>query len=78
MPSYDREEKYKTILKGLKKLGLEIKHGKNHTTATCPKTDAKTTLPRHTPVGKFIVGSICDFLMANGYTEEDIKKAFKW
>jgi hypothetical protein len=78
MPFYQREEKFKVLLKGLKKLGLEIKKGKRHVTATCPKSSKKTTLPRHTPVGKYVVESIYEFLIENGYTEEEIKKALNW
>ena len=73
-----REEKFKIILKGLKSLGLEIKKGKKHMTATCPKTGQKTTLPRHSVVGKYITESIYKFLISNGYKSSEVKKAFKW
>lgn len=78
MPYYEREEKYKTVLKGLKKLGLEIRKGKKHMTATCPHSERKTTLPRHKIVGKPVVKSIFEFLIENDYSEENIKKAFGW
>ena len=78
MSDYDREAKHKTVLAGLSRLGLQIKMGSNHVVATCPRTQQKTTLPRHNTVGKYIVGSICEFLIENGYDEAAIKKAFKW
>lgn len=78
MPYYEREEKYKTVLKALQKLGLDIKTGKRHMTATCPHSSKKTTLPRHKIVGKPVVKSIFEFLLENGYQEEDIKKALNW
>jgi hypothetical protein len=78
MSKYDVEMKYRLIKKGLKKLGLDYRHDSNHDTATCPKTGEKTTIPRHTNIDKFVVGSICDFLMENGYEETAIKNAFKW
>lgn len=75
---YEKEEKPRIIIKGLKKLGLEVKHGNSHDTAVCPKTQEKTTIPRHVPLNKFVVGSIYKFLIKNGYTEQEIIKAFKW
>lgn len=78
MSFYERDEKPKTILKGLKKLGLEIKHGKSHDTARCSETGSKTTIPRHGVLNKYTVGSIYEFLIENGYKKEDIKNAFKW
>ena len=47
-------------------------------TATCPKTGQKTTLPRHSVVGKYITESIYKFLISNGYKSSEVKKAFKW
>jgi hypothetical protein len=78
MSEYDRSEKHKTIKKGLIKLGLDYKRASKHDVATCPKTNGKTTIPRHNVLMKLTVGSICTFLIENGYSEEDIKKAFKW
>lgn len=78
MSKYDVEMKYRLIKNGLKKLGLDYKHAGDHDTATCPETGEKTTVPRHTSIDKFVVGSIYDFLIENGYKEADIKKAFKW
>lgn len=78
MAWYEKEEKPRVILKGLKKLGLDIKKANSHDTATCPTTHAKTTIPRHVPLNKYVVGSIYEFLVKNGYDETDIKRAFKW
>jgi hypothetical protein len=78
MSDTDRPEKSKVILKGLKKLGLEIGGGSRHDTATCPRSGKKTTVPRHKILNKFTVGSIYDFLIEIGYSPEDVKKAFKW
>lgn len=78
MTWYEKEEKPRNILKGLKKLGLIIKHGNSHDTALCQETQCKTTIPRSTPLNKYTVGSIYDFLIENGYKENNIKEAFKW
>lgn len=77
MSEYDRELKYRVVLKGLGKLGLEVKSGSKHMTATCPATQNKTTVPRHTIIGKKTIKSICEFLEKNGYDKDDIRKAFK-
>lgn len=69
--------KYRVMIKGLRSLGLEIKHASNHETATCPATNRKTTIPRHKEINKMIVGSIIEFLLDNDYSQEDIKRAFK-
>lgn len=80
MGIYDRPERYETIKRGLKKLGLEYKNASNHDVATCTRTGHKTTIPRHKSktLNKYTVGSIYDFLIKNGYAEAEIKKAFKW
>lgn len=78
MAWYEKEEKPRVILKGLDKLGLNIKHANSHDTALCTETQRKTTIPRSTPLNKYTVGSIYEFLIENGYKENDIKKAFKW
>jgi len=78
MGKFDIPEKPKVILKGLRKLKLEVISASNHDVATCPATNKKTTIPRHNPLNKFTVGSICEFLLTNGYTEKQIKDAFKW
>jgi hypothetical protein len=79
MSEYDVPEKYRVIIKGLKKLGLDCKPASRHDVATCPRTGNKTTIPRHAKdLNKYTVGSIYDFLIENGYKKEDIKKAFKW
>jgi len=77
---YDKPERYEVIKRGLKKLGLEYRHGSNHDVATCQATGHKTTIPRHksSTLNKYTVGSIYEFLIANGYKEAEIKKAFKW
>jgi hypothetical protein len=75
---YDIEEKYRVIKRGLIKLKLDYHYAKKHDTATCPETGAKTTIPRSSIVDKYTVGSICDFLIENGYTDKDIKRVFKW
>jgi hypothetical protein len=74
----DKPEKCKVIVNGLTKLGLDVKNGRRHDTATCPKTNKKTTIPRHKVLNKYTVGSIYDFLVDAGYKPEDIKNAFKW
>lgn len=78
MPWYEKAEKPKVILRGLNKLGLVVKKAHRHDTAVCPRTSQKTTIPRHTPLNKYTVGSIYEFLIENGYAEADIKAAFKW
>jgi predicted metal-dependent RNase len=78
MAWYEKEEKPRVILKGLKKLGLVIKHANNHDTALCVETQCKTTVPRHVPLDKYVVGSIYEFLIENGFEKESIKRAFKW
>ena len=78
MAWYEREEKPRVILRGLTKLGLELKHANSHDTAVCPETQSKTTIPRHVPLDKYVVGSIYEFLIENGYNKDDIVKAFKW
>jgi len=80
MGEYDRPERYETIKRGLVKLGLDYKNASNHDVATSPTTGHKTTIPRHKTktLNKYTVGSIYDFLLNNGYTEAEVKKAFKW
>ena len=78
MAWYEQEEKLRVILRGLRKLGLTIKHANNHDTALCVKTQAKTTIPRHVHLNKYVVGSIYEFLIENGFKEDAIKRAFKW
>jgi hypothetical protein len=80
VPKYDVPERYDVIKRGLIKLGLEYRHASKHDVATCPTTGNKTTVPRHKTrtLKKYTVGEICQFLIANGYTEAEVKKAFKW
>lgn len=84
MSTWDRPERYQVIRRGLIKLKLEYdESGSKHDNATCPTSGNKTGVPRpkskhKNELSKFTVGSICEFLVANGYKEEDIKKAFKW
>lgn len=80
MAENDKPERYDVVKRGLKKLGLQYKHASNHDVATCPKTGRKTTVPRHKTktLNKFTVGSICDFLLSCGYSQEEINEAFKW
>jgi predicted RNA binding protein YcfA (HicA-like mRNA interferase family) len=75
---HSREEKPKNIVKGLTRLGFDIRNGSNHDTATNPKTNNKTTIPRHGLVKKTVVSSICKFLVEQGFTEQEIKDAFRW
>ena len=76
MGQYDTPLKYKVVIKALKKLGLELKGASNHQTAT-HSSGRKTTIPRHSELNKFIVGSIIEFLLACGESEDDIRTAFK-
>lgn len=80
MSEFDRPERYEVIKRGLIKLKLEYKHASKHDVATCPSSGQKTMIPRHKvkTLNKFTVGSIADFLAANGYSKEEIKKAFRW
>ncbi len=78
MSQLGRSEKFSSIKKGLIKLGLDYRSASKHDVATCPITNNKTTVPRHRTIKKHTVGSICDFLLENGYKESEIKKAFRW
>jgi hypothetical protein len=78
MSEYDRSEKYSVIKRGLKKLGLEYKNAGKHDTATVVDNGRKTTVPRAKQLNKYTVGSIVDFLKENEFSDEEIKKAFKW
>ena len=83
MSKWDRPLRYDVVKRGLKKLGLDYDvSGSKHDSATCPETRNKTGIPRpkskhKNELSKYTVGSICEFLIANGYKEADIKKAFK-
>lgn len=76
MGRYDVELKYRIVVNALESLGWEIKHGKNHDTATCPKTNRKTTIPRHKKIEKPTVKSIIKFVIDSGYPKDDVEKAF--
>lgn len=78
MSEADKAEKRRVVISGLHKLGFEIKQGKRHDTATCPRTNKKTTIPRHKQLNKYTVGSIYDFLIESGYSAAEVRKAFKW
>ncbi len=78
MGDFDRTEKERTVLRGLKKLGLSLSRGSKHNLATHLPTGKKTTIPRHKELNKFTVGSICDFLISCGFSEADVKDAFNW
>ncbi len=78
MSDHDVPERYEVVKKGLKKLGLDYHHASNHDVATCPSTGHKTTVPRHKTLNKYTVGTIYEFLIANGYTADEVRKAFKW
>jgi hypothetical protein len=78
MSEYDKEEKSKVIIRGLLSLGLDVDSGAKHDRAKCPETRQKTTIPPHKKLNKFVVGSICDFLIINGYSPEQIRSAFGW
>lgn len=72
------EIKLPLFLKGLVKLGLILdKKASSHIKATNPKTNKVTMIPRHKPVKKCIVRSVFTFLCEQGYSDEEIKKAFK-
>lgn len=73
-----REEKEKVVLKGLAKLGLSVEMGSKHNLATNHKTGCKTTVPRHKIISSLTLDSICVFLANEGFSERDIKAAFKW
>lgn len=78
MGQYDIPMKYRTVMRALKKIGgIEVKHASNHETATIVSTGHKTTIPRHPELNKLVVGSIIGLLLANGYSEETVRKAFK-
>ncbi len=42
------------------------------------RKSTRSTVPRNKTLNKYTVGSICDFLIENGYEERAIKNAFKW
>jgi len=77
MGQYDIPLKYRTVIKGLKKLGLKNKGGSKHDKFECPTTGNSTMVSRHVVLNKFTAGSILQFLSDNGYSDEDIEKAFK-
>ena len=66
--------KHRIIVRALKKLGISITEGKNHTLGTCVHNGRKTTIPR--PHKKDIVPetvkSIIDFLLEKEFEEERI------
>jgi hypothetical protein len=79
MSEFDIPAKQSTIKKGLIKLGLDYHHAAKHDVAICCSTNNKTMIPRHSKnLNRYTVGSICDFLIANGYTKQQIKAAFGW
>jgi len=69
--------KYKKLVNALKRFGLELNEGSNHTCAKCSKNGHKTTIPRHTNVKREIVKSICDFLIEKEIPENEILKRLK-
>ena len=71
--------KYTRMIRGLQKMGLEIKGGTKHDQVICPTTGKKTRVPRHKnkDLKSEIVKSICNFLLEQSYSEQEIKKALK-
>ena len=74
MAWYEKEERHRKIIKGLKKLGLEIKKRAKHDSALHIQSQRKTIIPRHTILKKYTVGSIYESLIESGFDEEAIKK----
>lgn len=73
-----REIKLPAFLKGLKRLGFVIDKSPNkHMKATNPKTGNATMIPRHKPVNKAIVRSTFKFLEEQGFSDDDVRVAFK-
>jgi len=67
--------KYTRVIRALKKLGLNIKEGKKHTTAECIHNGRKTTVPRHKKkdIKSEVMDEIGNFLL-DKFQKEKIKK----
>ncbi|MBU4369930.1 hypothetical protein KKG58_04200 [Patescibacteria group bacterium] len=67
------------MIRALKKLGISVKEGKNHTLGTCVHNGRKTTVPRphKTDIVPEIVKSIIDFLLEKEFEEKKIIKLLK-
>ena len=69
--------KWKKLINALKKLGLDLREGGNHTRAECVHNGRKTTIPRHNEIKSDIVKSIRDFLLEKDFKDEEIIKLLK-
>jgi len=64
--------KYDKIISALKRFGLSISEGCNHSCAKCIENGKKITIPRHNDVKSEVVNNICKFLLKKDFKEEEI------
>ena len=69
--------KRKKLLKALRKLGLALTEGGNHSRAECVNNGRKTTIPRHGNIKREIVDSICNFLIEKEFDKKRILELLK-
>jgi len=69
--------KYDKIISALKRFGLSISEGGNHSCTKCIENGKKTTIPRHNNVKSEVVNNICKFLLEKEFKKEEILKSMK-
>ena len=74
---FNSDIKRKKIIKLIKKLGLEIKEGGNHTKATCIHNGKITLIPRHNDIKKSTANEILEQLKKMGFNDEEVERNFK-
>ena len=65
------------LISALKRFGLSVFEGGNHTCAKCIINGQKTTIPRHNDIKREVVDKICKFLLKKNFKEEEIIKFIK-
>lgn len=76
MGEFYKEMDRRIVIGALKKIGLELWEGSNHTNAKCIENGKKTLIPRHNTIKDKEMDKIGKFLL-NKYQREKIQELLK-